>query len=255
MTAACSEGAVSAEGQMSDMDFSLRPWTQRAWQSSLSRHGLGQLSRRGSSSLKLYSTQINMFCQWVSGSTLFFVVVCRGGSNKAEEAGRINILVKKTPSVVWLNTEGLEAQAEGGWRPNWTVLNNTSHPSVNQSSNPLLSLHLLAARYLDRAPLRAVFMASHFAGLHCLLSSFKLLVVAEGHLHDTSYPIALLCINTCISYMSAGHCCLTTQSLYCIYNIYCISPPHEQLFQICTYLEVWSTHTVSFINILCLHSY
>lgn len=48
------------------------------------------------------------------GSTLFFVVVCRGGSIKAGEAGRINILVKKAASVVWLNMDSLEAQAEGG---------------------------------------------------------------------------------------------------------------------------------------------
>lgn len=47
-------------------------------------------------------------------STLFFVVVCRRGSTKAGEAGRINILVKKAASVVWLNMDSLEAQAEGG---------------------------------------------------------------------------------------------------------------------------------------------
>lgn len=47
-------------------------------------------------------------------AALCSVVVCRGGSTKAGEAGRINILVKKAASVVWLNMDSLEAQAEGG---------------------------------------------------------------------------------------------------------------------------------------------
>lgn len=55
-----------------------------------------------------------MFYQSVLGSTVFFVVVCWGCSTKAGEAGRINILVKKAASVMWLNTDSLEAQAEGG---------------------------------------------------------------------------------------------------------------------------------------------
>lgn len=32
----------------------------------------------------------------------------------AGEAGRINILLKSTASVVWMNMESLEAQSEGG---------------------------------------------------------------------------------------------------------------------------------------------
>lgn len=47
-------------------------------------------------------------------------------------AGRINILVEKAASVVWLNMDSLEAQAEGGMTPELnSILNNTSHPSVN----------------------------------------------------------------------------------------------------------------------------
>lgn len=136
--AVCSQGSVSAWGQVGDIDWSLSLWIQHAWQSSLSRHRIVQC-RRGSSSFKLCKAQINMSCQRVWGSALFFVVVCRGGSNKAEEAGRINILVKKTPSVVWLSADSLEG--EGGRTTKWnSVLNNTSHPSVNWCSNPPFSL-------------------------------------------------------------------------------------------------------------------
>lgn len=47
-------------------------------------------------------------------AALCSVVVCRGGSTKAGEASRINILVKKAASVMWLNMDSREAQAEGG---------------------------------------------------------------------------------------------------------------------------------------------
>lgn len=46
----------------------------------------------------------------------------------AREAGGISILVKKAASVVWLVTDGLEAQAEGGKATELNyMLNNTSH--------------------------------------------------------------------------------------------------------------------------------
>lgn len=65
-------------------------------------------------------------------AALCSVVVCRGGSTKAGEAGRINILAKKAASVVWLNMDSLEAQAEGGMTAKLnSIFNNTSHPSVN----------------------------------------------------------------------------------------------------------------------------
>lgn len=70
------------------------------------------------------------------GSSLFFVVACRGGSTKAGEEGRINIVVKKVASVVWLNTDGPEGKDRGEMTTKWnSFLNNTSHPSVNSSSD------------------------------------------------------------------------------------------------------------------------
>lgn len=53
----------------------------------------------------------------------------RGG-----EAGGISIPVKKkkASSVVWLNTYGLEAQAEGGKTPKLnSISNKASHPCVD----------------------------------------------------------------------------------------------------------------------------
>lgn len=132
MMAVHSHGTASAWGQVSDVDFQFVIMNSARMTVVTFTSSDEHLSWRGSSFLILCNGQFIVFYQWVLGSNLLFVVVCRGGSSKAGEAGRINILVKKAASVVWLK----HGQPGGTGRGRMTtklnsVFNNTSHLSVN----------------------------------------------------------------------------------------------------------------------------
>lgn len=153
--------------------------------------------------LSYYATQFIVFYQWVLGSNLLFVVVCRGGSTKAGEAGRINILVKKAASVVWLNMDSLEAQAEGGWRPNWT-LSSTTPPTLlwTDAGTPFQDTPP-SCKVPCTAPLSAPLCGQTSS------SSFQSQVTScfEQHLHELR--VLLLWVNLqaiLTAHTNAGHC-------------------------------------------------
>ncbi len=76
---------------------------------------------------------LNIFCQSVVASALFFAVVCWGGGIRTGEASRLNKVVRKASSVVGLELDNLESVAERRMKDKIkAILENPSYPLYDE---------------------------------------------------------------------------------------------------------------------------
>lgn len=160
-------------GQTSDVAPSLWWWTQLYMHGGRHFHVTGWeravcLER---APFILCNRRAEMFYQWVFWAALCSAVGVaerqhQGGGGR--QAG-LTYWWKKAASVVWLNMDSLEAQAEGGMTTKLiSILNNTSRPSVNwcsfqlSASNPFL-------QGASWSPLESSFVPSVFTAVLVLL--------------------------------------------------------------------------------------
>ena len=140
----------------------------------------------------LCNRRAEMFYQWVFWAALCSAVGVaerqhQGGGGR--QAG-LTYWWKKAASVVWPNVDSLEAQAEGGMTTKLiSILNNTSHPSVNWCSFQL-STSIPSLRSASQSPLESSFVPSVLTAVQRSTrppSSLNCLAVAGGgHLHGST---------------------------------------------------------------------